>query len=133
MLHNGAKDQRGGKWDGERIGHNLIVLLKGILPHIKLKGIEEVPEKDKPHIVRTAHLKSAVLLNLRLIYYNGILALQVAQIGKCRAKHRVNGDISESRCLIELLQPCLYRGNIGDYAVLWQMRHKRLKGLNCVT
>ena len=53
---------------------------------------------------------------------DSILAAQIAEAGKRRAKHRMRRYITETTFLIEFLQSRLHRGDITDDTILGQHR-----------
>ena len=105
LLHDGGKHEGGHEGDGERVGHGLIVLVKGVLEDVEPEALVQVLEEHLAQVVALAD-------------DDGILIAQVAQAGECGSEHGVCAHEAEATLAIELGQLCLYRSDIAQYAVL---------------
>ena len=119
MLHRGSEHHRRGEGDAQRVGHHLVVLLEGVFADVEAQVGIDVFEEDLAQVVA-------------LRDDDGVLLLQLAEVGKRGAKHRVGGDVAEAALLVELLQLCLHRGDVGEDAVARQVGNHRFEGLNRV-
>ena len=54
MFHDSSEDKGAHKWNGQRVSHCLIVLLKGVLVNVQPQLLIEVLEEDATHIVALA-------------------------------------------------------------------------------
>ena len=109
MLHHGGKDKRRDKRYAQRVGHSLVVLLEGVLVDVQSQLLVQVLEEDASHIVT-------------LTDDDGVLLAELVEIGKCRAEHRVRGDIRMASLLVELPEIGLHGADVADDAVLGYIR-----------
>ena len=119
LLHDGREHEGGHEGDGERVGHGLIVLVKGVLEDVEPEALVQVLEEHLAQVVALAD-------------DDGILIAQVAQAGECGSEHGVCAHEAEATLAIELGQLCLYRSDIAQYAVLGQCGYHLLEGLDGV-
>ena len=107
VLHDGGEDEGGDERDGERVGHRLVMFLKGVLEDVQLQRLVEVLEEDASQVVALGD-------------DDGVLVAQVAEAGEGGAEHGVGGDVAEAALFVEPFQSGLDGGDVADDAVLGQ-------------
>ena len=108
-LHDGGKDEGRDEGDAQRVSHRAVVLVERIFVDMEPETLIEVLEEDAAHVVA-------------LTDDDRVLLRELVEVGKGRTEHRVGRDVRMARLLIIILQPRLHGRDVGDDAVLRQVR-----------
>jgi len=109
MLHHCRKHEGRNKWYGKRVGHRIVVLIKGVFEDIQSQSLIQILEENLSHVVALAD-------------DDGILGTQLVKVGKGRTEHRVSAHVAESALFVPFLQSCLHRSDVADDAILRKHR-----------
>ena len=106
-LHDSGKDEGADKGDAERIGHGAVVLVEGVFVDVEPESLVEVAEEEPPYEVALSD-------------DDGVLLVQLTEVGEGRSEHGVRRGISPPRRLIELFEARLDGGDVAEDTVLGQ-------------
>jgi len=90
-----------------------------IFENVQFEILVEIPEEGFPVFIRFAD-------------DNGVFVAQVANIGKCRAEHRMRGDKSPAGSLVILINAVFYRRDVREHAIRRKKRNRGVKRLDCI-